>query len=134
MRILAVVNTPWDPRLGAARVWIDLAEEWSKAGHLVEKYCLTDAFPVPTSSPRISALRLTWFPFCAARFIRRNAHRFDVIDALAGTLIASKKSLRFSGLLVARSVGLYDLYAKFERAAARRWPSSRKGNIFGRMF
>ena len=134
MRILAVVNTPWDPRLGAARVWIDLAEEWSKAGHLVEKYCLTDAFPVPTSSPRLSALRLTWFPFCAARFIRRNAHRFDVIDALAGTLVASKKSLRFSGLLVARSVGLYDLYAKFERAAAKRWPSSRKGNIFGRMF
>jgi len=120
LRILAVVNTPWDPRLGAARVWIDLAEEWRKSGHLVEKYCLTDAFPVPTSSPRISALRLTLFPFCAARFIRRNAHRFDVIDALAGTLISSKKSLRFSGLLVARSVGLYDLYEKFEQTAARR--------------
>ncbi len=134
LRILAVVNTPWDPRLGAARVWIDLAEEWSKSGHSVEKYCLTDAFPAPTSSPRISALRLTWFPFCAARFVRHNAHRFDVIDALAGTLTFSRKSLRFNGLLVARSVGLYDLYEKFERAAARRWPSSSKGGILGQIF
>ena len=134
LRILAVVNTPWDPRLGAARVWIELAEEWTKAGHTVEKYCLTDAFPAPASSPRIRALRLTWFPFCAARFVRRNAHRFEVIDALAGTLAFSKKSLRFNGLLVARSVGLYHLYKKFERAAARRWPSSSKGRILGRMF
>jgi glycosyltransferase involved in cell wall biosynthesis len=134
LRILAVVNTPWDPRLGAARVWIELAEEWRTSGHVVENYCLTDAFPVPTSSPRISALRLTWFPFCAAKFIRRNAHRFDVIDALAGTLTCSKKSLRFRGLLVARSVGLYDLYEKFERDAARRWPSPRNGKILGRIF
>ncbi len=134
LRILAVVNTPWDPRLGAARVWIELAEQWSKAGHVVEKYCLTDAFPVPTSSPRLNALRLTWFPFCAARFVRRNAHRFDVIDALAGTVTFSKKSLRFGNLLVARSVGLYDLYEKFEHVAAKRWPSSRKGKILGRLF
>ena len=134
LRILAVVNTPWDPRLGAARVWIELAEEWTRAGHTVEKYCLTDAFPAPTSSPRISALRLTWFPFCAARFVRRNAQRFEVIDALAGTLVFSKKSLRFNGLLVARSVGLYHLYQRFERAAVRRWPSSSKGRVLGRMF
>ena len=134
LRILAVVNTPWDPRLGAARVWIDLVEEWRKSGHSVEKYCLTDAFPAPTSSPRIAALRLTWFPFCAGRFVRRNAHRFDVIDALVGTLTFSKKSLRFNGLLVARSVGLYDLYERFERAAARRWPSSGKRKTLGRIF
>lgn len=134
LRILAIVNTPWDPRLGAARVWIELAEEWTKAGHTVEKYCLTDAFPTPTSSPRISALRLTWFPFRAARFVRRNARRFDVIDALAGTLTASKQSLRFDGLLVARSVGSYDLYQQFERVAATRWPPARKGRILGRIF
>jgi len=66
--------------------------------------------------------------------VRRNAHRFDVIDALAGTLPFSKKSLRFNGLIVARSVGLYDLYEKFERVAARRWPEPGKGKILGRIF
>ena len=50
LRILAVVNVPWDPRLGAARVWIELTDEWRKAGHQVEKFCLTDAFPEPASS------------------------------------------------------------------------------------
>jgi glycosyltransferase involved in cell wall biosynthesis len=134
LRILAVVNVPWDPRFGAARVWIELTDEWSKAGHYVEKFCLTDAFLEPASHPAQAALRLMGFPQRAARFIRENATRFDVIDALIGTLPFSKKSLGFGGLLVARSVGLYYLYEKFERMAAERWPSGSKGKLAGRPF
>jgi len=134
LRILAVVNLPWDPRLGAARVWIELAEEWTRAGHVVEKFCLTDAFPTPASSSAVSAVRVLLFPFRVARFIRRNPDRFDVIDALVGTLPFSKRSLRFRGLLVARSVGLYHLYEKFEKTAAKRWAPPPKGKLFGRPF
>jgi glycosyltransferase involved in cell wall biosynthesis len=134
LRILAIVNVAWDPRLGAARVWIELTDEWRRAGHVVEKFCLTDAFPQPTSSSARRAFRLLLFPFRAARFVRENADRFDVIDALVGTLPFSKKSLSFRGLLVARSVGLYRLYEKFERDAAKRWPSSAKGKLMGRPF
>ena len=134
LRLLAVVNVPWDPRLGAARVWIELTEEWCKAGHHVEKFCLTDAFPEPASSPGHAALRLLGFPQRAGKFIRENAERFDVIDALIGTLPVSKKVLGFRGLLVARSVGLYHLYEKFERMAATRWPASGKGSLLGRPF
>ena len=134
LRILAVMNVPWDPRLGAARVWIELGEEWTKAGHVVEKFCLTDAYPTTTSSSALAALRLVWFPFRAAGFIRKNAERFDVIDALIATIPFSKKSLGFRGLLVARSVGLYRLYEKFEQAAARRWPAASKGKLSGRVF
>lgn len=134
LRILAIVNLPWDPRFGAARVWIEMAEEWSRAGHVVEKFCLTDAFPVATASPAKAALRLMIFPLRAMRFVRRNAERFDVIDALVGTLPFRKRSLRFRGLLVARSVGLYRLYEKFERVAAKRWPPSSRGKLLGRMF
>jgi glycosyltransferase involved in cell wall biosynthesis len=134
LRILAIVNVAWDPRFGASRVWIELAEEWSRAGHAVEKFCLTDAFPIATSSSALAAFRLMLFPFRAARFVRENAGRFDVIDALIGTLPFPKKSLRFRGLLVARSVGLYYLYEKFERAAAKRWPPITKGKLIGRPF
>lgn len=134
LRILAIVNVPWDPRLGAARVWIELTEEWRNAGHAVEKFCLTDAFPEPASSPALAAFRLLLFPYRAARFVRQNAGRFDVIDALVGTLPFSKESLSFRGLLVARSVGLYRLYEKFEREAAKRWPPSAKGKLIGRPF
>jgi hypothetical protein len=45
LRILAIVNLPWDSRLGASRVWIELAKEWTRAGHSVERFCLTDAYP-----------------------------------------------------------------------------------------
>jgi glycosyltransferase involved in cell wall biosynthesis len=74
------------------------------------------------------------FPFRAARFVRKNADRFDVIDAHIGVLPFSKKSLRWSGLLVARSVGFYRLYEKFEKAAVKRWPPVDKGRLIGRIF
>jgi glycosyltransferase involved in cell wall biosynthesis len=134
LRILAIVNVPWDPRFGAARVWIELADEWRKAGHQVDKFCLTDAFPEAASHPARAALQVMGFPQRAARFIRENAGRFDVIDALVGTVPFSKKSLGFHGLLVARSVGLYLLYEKFERMAAERWPPASKGKLLGRPF
>lgn len=134
LRILAVINLPWDPRLGAARVWIELADEWRKTGHHVEKFCLTDAFGTPTKSPPQNALRMMLFPFRARAFIRRNAGRFDLIDALVSTLPFRKKSLRFPGLVVTRSVGLYLLYEKFERIAKRRWPAPERGKLTGRLF
>ena len=134
LRILVIVNGAWDPRFGAVRVWIELAAEWTKAGNLVEKFCLTDAFPTATTSSALAAFRLLLFPFRAARFVRNNADRFDVIDAHIGTLPFSKQSLRWSGLLVARSVGFYRLYEKFEKAAAKRWPSADKGKLSGRIF
>jgi hypothetical protein len=115
LRILVIVNGAWDPRFGAVRVWIELAAEWSKAGNFVEKFCLTDAFPTATSSSALSAFRLLLFPYRAARFVRNNTDRFDVIDAHVGVLPFSKKSLRWRGLLVARSVGFYRLATRGQR-------------------
>lgn len=133
LRILTVLNLPWDPRLGAVRVWMELAEQWRRDGHVVEKYSLSDAYPNAHASGAIFAIRQALFAYKAARFVRRNAGRFDVIDALIGTLPFSKKKLRFHGLLVARSVGLYRLYEEFERRAAKRWSSGPKGKLFGRI-
>ena len=134
LRILVIVNGAWDPRFGAVRVWIELAAEWTRAGNFVEKFSLTDAFPTATTSSALAAFRLLLFPFRAARFVRSNADRFDVIDAHIGALPFSKQSLRWSGLLVARSVGLYWLYEKFEKIAAERWPTMDKGKLSGRIF
>jgi glycosyltransferase involved in cell wall biosynthesis len=133
LRILTIVNLPWDPRLGAARVWIELTDEWVRAGHGVEKYCLTDAYPRPTSSRVRSNLRQAYFPWRAAAFVRRNAERFDVIDCLIGTLPFPKRSLGFRGLLVARSVGLYRLYEQFLKQSWERWPDQPKGRWLGRL-
>ncbi len=134
LRILAIVNLPWDGRLGAARVWIELTKEWTRAGHTVEKFCLTDAFPRPEGSRINSALRQVFFPRRAAAYVRRNADRFDVIDGLIGVLPFSKSSLRFHGLVVGRSVGLYRLYDQFTRQERVLWPDHPKGRLLGRFF
>jgi glycosyltransferase involved in cell wall biosynthesis len=128
------VNLPWDPRLGAARVWFELCEQWTKAGHQIDRFCLSDAFPKPTRSRALSAWRQAVFPYRAARYVRRNAGKFDVIDCLIGTLPFSKKSLRFDGLLVGRSIGLYLAYDEFIRFSRRRWPDQPRGKLVGRLF
>jgi glycosyltransferase involved in cell wall biosynthesis len=134
LQILVVIDLPWDARLGAVRVFIGLAEAWGEAGHTVSKYCLDDAYPKATSSRFFSACRQLLFPWKAAAFVRRNRGRFDVIDCLLGTLPFPKKRLGFTGLLVARSVGLYRLYQDFDRIALERWPDRPRGKLLGRIF
>jgi glycosyltransferase involved in cell wall biosynthesis len=134
LRILIVVDLPWDPRLGAVRVFLGLADAWREAGHAVSQYCLTDAFPTPTKSRFLSVSRQLLFPWKAAVFVRRNAAKFDVIDSLLGAFSFPKKRLRFTGLLVSRSVGFYRLYEKFERLSLQRWPVRPRGKLLGRVF
>jgi glycosyltransferase involved in cell wall biosynthesis len=134
LRILGIVNLPWDPRLGAARVWFELSEQWTKTGHKIDKFCLSDAFPKPTRSRALSAWRQAVFPYRAARYVRRNAGKFNVVDCLIGTLPFSTKSLRFDGLLVGRSIGLYLAYDEFMRFSRRRWPDQPRGKFLGRLF
>src|SRR5258708_20668992 len=107
LRILGIVNLPWDPRLGAARVWLELSEQWKKAGHKIDKFCLSDAFPKPTRSRALSAWRQAIFPYRAARYVRRHAGKYDVIDCLIGTLPLSTKSPAFVVLLVGPSLAFY---------------------------
>jgi glycosyltransferase involved in cell wall biosynthesis len=134
LRILLLVNLRWDERLGAVRVYMNLANEWRAAGHVVEHYSLSDAFPGMSDSAAGFALRQLWFASRARSFVRKNAGRFDIIDSLIGSLPASKQELRFNGLLVARSVGLYRLYERFEETARRRWPRRSRGKFLGRIF
>src|ERR1044071_1485274 len=133
-RILVMVNLPWDPRLGAVRVYMELAEQWRASGHTVVKYSLSDAFPDTSASSARFTIRQLLFTYKAAAVVRKNGARFDVIDALIGVLPFSKKKLGFRGLLVARSVGLYRLYEQFDQSAKKRWPDRPRGTFFGRIF
>jgi glycosyltransferase involved in cell wall biosynthesis len=134
LRILCIVNLPWDPRLGATRVWFELSEQWKKGGHKIDKFCLSDAFPKPTSSPALYVWRQVVFPYRAARYVRDHAAEFDVIDCLIGTLPFSKRSLGFRGILVGRSIGLYLAYTDFIRSSRQRWRDQPRGKFLGRLF
>ncbi|HEY3569724.1 MAG TPA: glycosyltransferase [Thermoanaerobaculia bacterium] len=129
LRILMVIHTEWSPNLGGPRAQIELGEELAARGDHVEKFSYEDAFPpVPPARPG-SALRVRDFLRSNRSFaarardhVRAHGHRFDVIDANQTDLPFPKRDLGFSGLLVARSVGLIPAYEDFERWAARRWP------------
>ncbi len=133
LRILLVVYLPWEARLGAVKVFMELEQAWRAAGHSVEIFSMGQAFPRLVASPPRFALRQVLFNYKAAAFIRKNAHAYDVVDALIGSLRASKTKLRFRGLLVARSVGLYRLYERFDRSASQRWPQA-GGKLVGRIY
>ena len=104
MRILTIIHTIWSRNLGGPRVQFELSAEWRRLGHTCEKFSWEDAFP----ADRVPCLRR--FSAKAVDFVRQNAHRFDVIDAHQTNLPVSKSDLGFSGLLVARSVGLIPIY------------------------
>jgi glycosyltransferase involved in cell wall biosynthesis len=129
LRILLVVNLPWDTRLGAVRVYLELMERWRAAGHIVEKFSLSEAFPNARFVRAHFAIRQVLFAYKAAAFVRANAHRFDIVDAVIGSLHGSKQKLRFHGLLVARSVGLLQLYERYEPKGQTR----SRGKIAGRV-
>jgi glycosyltransferase involved in cell wall biosynthesis len=133
LRILLLVNLPWEGRLGAIKVFMELAQAWRAAGHCVDIFSMDQAFPKRTRSAPMAALRQLLFNHKAAAFIRSNAGRYDVVDALVGSLSASKAKLEFRGLLVARSVGLYRLYDRFERNASKRWPDA-GGKLVGKVY
>jgi glycosyltransferase involved in cell wall biosynthesis len=124
-----VIHTPWTRDLGGPRAQLELGEELAARGDHVEKLSYEDAFPpAPQARPGTAGRLLDFlrsnrsFAARARDHVRAHGHRFDVIDANQTDLPFPKEDLGFSGLLVARSVGLIPAYDRFERWARRRWP------------
>ncbi len=134
LRILMVVDLPWDGRLGACRVLMELADQWRALGHKISHFSLSEAFPASRASGVRFALQQLLFAHKVAAFIRTNKDSFDVIDAAIGCVPYSRQALGFRGIIVARSVGLYLLYERFERVTIRRWPRQSRGTTAGRLF
>src|SRR4051794_7685018 len=130
MRVLFVSRMPLDPNLGGPRVQIELGDEFRRRGHSVEHFSIEDAYPETASTRAGASWRSVTFSRCAGRYVRRHGDRFDVIEAHHMDLPFSKRLLRYSGLLVARSSGLAHLYYLEQRAAIRRWPAAR-GRLLG---
>ncbi len=126
-----VSDVPLVRELGGGRVQLELAEELRRLGHHVESFDSRDAFGTraPRRRDRLRPLR---FSHAAREFVRAHGARFDVIDAQQGALPYAKQELGFSGLLIARSVGLYAFYAEWRRIERRRWRRLLPGTWVGR--
>jgi len=120
LRILFVSHVPLVRELGGGRVQLELADELRVLGHSVQTFDPRDAFP--SGDGWRQRYLPNEFARAARRFVRRRRRDFDVIDAQQGNLPYTKDELGFDGLLVARSVGLYELYDDFAHYARERWP------------
>lgn len=135
IRVLMVLPMPWDLRLGGPKPQMMIAEELRRLGHTVEKFDCHDAFPEHQAwSPLLLRIFGSFLPDFSQRvkaFIKNHGHRFDVIDVQHGSLPFSKQQLGFTGLVVARSVGLYAFHEEFKQLALRKWPRKGLGRIPG---
>jgi glycosyltransferase involved in cell wall biosynthesis len=130
LSVLLVSHAPLAPELGVARAHLALREHLLAAGHAVEVFDVTSAFPDGQS--RFARRLPGRFADKAAAFVRREGRRFDVIDAQHGDLPFTDAELGFDGVLVARSQGLYAFYAEYLRLERERWPHLLPGTKAGR--
>lgn len=133
MRVLMVLHMPWDRRLGAPSVQIEIADRMRAAGHEVEHLCSTDVLDGHSGRSR-SVLRPVSFAERALPALMRRAASFDVIDAHQGNILVDKDRLGFDGLLVTRSSGLVPFYVAYEREARARWPEPNLRGSIGRAY
>jgi glycosyltransferase involved in cell wall biosynthesis len=129
LRILILLHMPFQRDFGGSRVQLELAELWRSWGHTVEVFDLNAAFP-HLSHSLWATLTRPHFSQKARQYVRQQGDRFDVIDAHQGNLPFTKDELGITGLLVARSVGMYPLYHAFEHQRGRsQQPRSWKGRL-----
>jgi glycosyltransferase involved in cell wall biosynthesis len=130
MKILMVLGIPAVRTLGAARIQVELAEALRARGHEVDFLTGPDVYPRPPQNGVEGFLRA--FPRASLPQLQRLARNYDVIDGLEGCVTASKATLDFEGVLVARSVGLRSVYERWRVDAERRTPAMR-GRRVGRI-
>jgi glycosyltransferase involved in cell wall biosynthesis len=131
LRILFVVNAPWDRSLGGPRVHIELAEQFRAMGHQVDAFSWTHAFPRPPRVPQMGAVTQS-FSRRVSAWLSRHANRYDIVDVRAGSMTASKRELGFHGLLVTRSTGLRPVYEREFIADQRRTVAEARGRVLAR--
>jgi glycosyltransferase involved in cell wall biosynthesis len=118
LKILIVLHMPWSRDMGGPRVSVEMADEWIRMGHTVDKFDLYDAFP--RWNRLLPIFNMAFFPGRAIAHVRRHGHKYDVIQADQGNLPIGKGKMNYRGLLVARSNGLAHFYEEFNAKEARR--------------
>jgi hypothetical protein len=92
-KILMILHMPWTRDLGGSRVQFELAEEFRKQGHIVDKFDINDAFP---RSNRLTVrFHAAVFHHRAARFVQ-NMVTVTISSIRIRKICHSPKALAFS--------------------------------------
>ncbi|HZI14591.1 MAG TPA: glycosyltransferase family 4 protein [Myxococcus sp.] len=120
MRILLGIHHPLDPNLGAPGVTLALGEGLTGLGCEVDYYAYADAFPGEHADTALHGLR---FPWKMSAHLKREAHRYDVLDITTGDAWPwarrGRPGARALHALVTRSHGLEHTFSERIRESAR---------------
>ena len=117
LRILIITQGEWTPKFGAIKVHIEIKEEYERQGHEVDKISWEDLYPKGQSL--ISKVFGQLYTEHIFTFLKKNAHKYDVIDANFSCVIYPKESFGFKGLLLFRSHGIDPVYKWAEKNIIR---------------
>jgi len=120
MRILLGIHHPLDPNLGAPGVTLALGQALAALGCAVDYYSYNEAFPDVSAHGSWHGVA---FPWKVAAHLKREAHRYDVLDITTGDAWpwarGGRPGARARHALVTRSHGLEHIRSERFRASAR---------------
>jgi glycosyltransferase involved in cell wall biosynthesis len=108
LKILIITQAVWNPRFGAVKVHIDIKEEYERQGHKVDKISFDDLYP--NGQTPISKIFGKLYTLLIFDFLKKNAYKYDVIDANFSCVPFPKDSFNFKGVLLFRSHGIGPVY------------------------
>lgn len=113
LSILLVMRHGWGNKMGIPKVFFDLKQEYVRLGHHVDTLSYDDLYPKGQNI--FDKIFGPLFPKLILKYLKRNALRYDIIDANFECVPFPKKDFGFSGILLFRSHGLPDVYKVFEK-------------------
>src|SRR4051812_32309751 len=104
MKILIISHGVICSTNGIGRVHLELMKEYGKAGHLVDKIDYSDFYP--KGQNHLNKIFDETIEKKVLKYLKKNAAKYDVIDANSECINYPKEAFGFKGLLFLRSHGL----------------------------
>ncbi|GAA4816943.1 hypothetical protein GCM10023330_26980 [Litoribaculum gwangyangense] len=102
----------WGNTMGIPKVFFDLKREYERIGHHVDTLSYYDLYP--KGQNKLARIFGPTFPELILKYLKKNAYKYDVIDANFECVPYPKKAFNYDGLLLFRSHGLPQVYEIYE--------------------
>ena len=112
LKILMVMRHTWGNKMGIPKVFFDFKQEYVKMGHQVDTLSHEDLYPKKQNL--LDKIVGPVFPELILKYLKKNAFKYDIIDANFECVPYPKTAFNFNGVLLFRSHGLPQVYTIFE--------------------
>jgi glycosyltransferase involved in cell wall biosynthesis len=112
LKILLVMRHTWGNKMGIPKVFFDFKLEYELMGHQVDTLSYEDLYP--KGQNLYDKVFGPIFPELILKYLKKNASKYDVIDANFECVPYPKEAFNFKGVLLFRSHGLPQVYKMYE--------------------